>query len=417
MENISLSIINLRVNKEMALAAQQTYLNKSPFFQRLYESWDDKMKTRFMESILLRRATNPIWTVLNEEDDSEEILDGMHRITTALSYLNNEFPIQGKYLSTLDGEKYNKKYFNDLDSDDKAKIRNYNFIFNKLDSSYRTDLNKLKDMYEILNRSSRTLNDYEYNKVILQPFYDIISKSKDVFMRTGFFSKKVDSRGNIDTEIIEMIALSSELPSCWSSFNYMKDEWIKNNIGETTEQIESFSRIHGEEISNKLNFMAKIIDCFYLNGLISKNIKNFKQFYLPYKIIVSRCCFLIPNIAMFNRISSEIIAIFKKEITEIDIQSKLECKSRNATFQKKLTGIVDEIILAEMNKEGSERRFSKKMITEKMAIQNNICPMCKLSINENEHFEADHIVPWTSGGSTTLENLQILHKRCHHMKK
>jgi len=102
METISLSIINLRVNKEAALAVNQTYLNKNPPFQRSYESWDDKLKTRFMESILLGRATNPIWTVLNDEDGSEEILDGMHRISTALAFLNNEFCINKLYLTSLE---------------------------------------------------------------------------------------------------------------------------------------------------------------------------------------------------------------------------------------------------------------------------------------------------------------------------
>ena len=70
MEVISLSIINLRTNKENAHATQQIYLNKSPDFQRCYEAWDDKLRTRFIESIILNRATNPIWTVLNNIDES-----------------------------------------------------------------------------------------------------------------------------------------------------------------------------------------------------------------------------------------------------------------------------------------------------------------------------------------------------------
>ena len=161
MENISLSIINLRTNKETAMAASQVFIDKSPDFQRCYEAWDDKLRTRFIESMLLNRATNPIWTVLNDDDECEEILDGMHRITTALSFLNNEFSINKNYLLTLDGEQYHKKKFQDLNPDDKAKIRNYSFVFNKLDSTYRNDRNKLRDMYEILNRSSKTLTDYE----------------------------------------------------------------------------------------------------------------------------------------------------------------------------------------------------------------------------------------------------------------
>jgi hypothetical protein len=37
MSHIPLSIINLRTNKETALAANQTYINKNPDFQREYE--------------------------------------------------------------------------------------------------------------------------------------------------------------------------------------------------------------------------------------------------------------------------------------------------------------------------------------------------------------------------------------------
>ena len=125
----------------------------------------------------------------------------------------NEFSLNKNFLLSLESEKYSKKFFNDLETDDKAKIRNYNFIFNKLDSSYRKDLNKLKDMYEILNRSSRTLSDYEFGKVILNPFYEIISKFKELFIKTTFFSKLKDLRGTIDTELIEMIVMAHQLPS------------------------------------------------------------------------------------------------------------------------------------------------------------------------------------------------------------
>jgi hypothetical protein len=51
--------------------------------------------------MLIGRAMNPIWTVYNDEEDSEEVLDGMHRLTTALSFLNNEFCIL--YWERVDG--------------------------------------------------------------------------------------------------------------------------------------------------------------------------------------------------------------------------------------------------------------------------------------------------------------------------
>jgi hypothetical protein len=79
-------------------------------------------------------------------------------------------------------------------------------------------------MYEILNRSSRTLNDYEFNKVILGPFYDIIREYKDQFVQSSFFERTRDSRGNIETDIIEMIALSDSLRNRWHSINQIKDD-------------------------------------------------------------------------------------------------------------------------------------------------------------------------------------------------
>jgi hypothetical protein len=415
MEQVSLSIIHLRTNKESALASHQIYLNKSPSFQRSYESWDDIMRTRFTESIILNRATNPIWTVLNEIDESEEILDGMHRITTALSFLNNEFAINGAYLLTLEAKDYNKLKFKDLGMDIQAKVRNYNFTFNKLDSSYRKDLNKLRDMYEILNRSSRTLNDYEFNKVILGPFYNIISEHKERFISL-FLNRVKDSRGNVDNEIIEILALSDVLPKCWSSVNNIKDEWILVNLGDSFESVSKYLEENVETINNKLIFICKILVEFSQHKLFSSDNKLVRRFFICYKFIISRCGHLIPNIATFNRVCPAIIAAFNREVLVDDIEAKLGCTSRNATFQKRLINKIDDILQQELNVEGSSRRFSKKMIDDKLKEQGNSCPLCKLAISAEDKYEGDHIVPWTAGGKTVPDNLQVVHRRCHQLK-
>ena len=108
MTTLNLSMINVRINKETAFAMNQTYINKQPDFQREYEAWDDKLKTRFVETMLIGRAMNPIWTILNSEENTEEILDGMHRITTATDFLNDKFKLNDKYLTDERFKKYNK---------------------------------------------------------------------------------------------------------------------------------------------------------------------------------------------------------------------------------------------------------------------------------------------------------------------
>jgi len=415
METVSLAIINLRTDKEKAAVAGQVYLNKNPVFQRAYEAWDEKLRTRFIESILLGRATNPIWTVLNEEDDSEEILDGMHRVTTGLEYFNNTFSINKNYLLDLDSEKYNKKKYSDLDIDDKAKIRNYCFIFNKLDSSYRKDLNKLKNMYEILNRSSKTLNDYEFNKVLLNPFYDIVKKNKEAFIKTPFFNRITkDSRGNIDTEIIEMLVLTNELPNTWSSVNNLKEQWITSTFGDTSESINNYIKNHGVDLENKLKLLTKIIVDFYEIEFFSNDARTFKKNYLPYKFVASRCCFLIKNYSLFNRVSKNITKNIKEKLMYDDIQKVLNCNSRNAIFQRNLIQKIDEIIKSEINIDN--RFFSDSDKKDKLKEQNWICPLCNKKIKETDRYEGDHIVSWTAGGETNSQNLQVLHKRCHQLK-
>jgi hypothetical protein len=412
MSNIPLSIINLRTNKETAFATNQVFINKNPDFQREYEAWDDKFKTRFIETILIGRAMNPIWTILNPEDNSEEILDGMHRIITALDFLNNKFRLNSKYFTDdKRGEIYDKKTFNELSHDDQARIRNYNFTFNQLDSTYRTDVTKRRDQYEILNRSSKTLNDYEFNKVLYGPFFDIVSAKKNE-LNTLFFNKS-DKRGEVETEIIDVLVLSNELPNSWSSVITLRDLYYEKNLGNTQQSVDTYLQKNNEEIIEKLIFMKKIIACLKDNKFFSTDKKVFSKYYLPYKFIISRLIYKFKDISLFYRHIIDIINKLRKEILEDEIQIKLECKSRNAVFQKRLIQLIDNIINTSYDENKEKRLFSKNDINRKLDEQNNVCNHCKKS---KEKYEGDHIIQWSEGGKTNYENLQVLCKDCHNKK-
>lgn len=412
----NLSMINLRINKENALAMGQVFINKQPNFQRDYDAWDDKLKTRFVETMLLGRAMNPIWTVLNPEDNSEEILDGMHRITTATDFLNNKFKLNEKYLTCDTYKKYNKKTFSEFESDDQAQIRNYNFKINHLDSSYKKDINKLKDMYEILNRSSKTLNEYEFNKVLYGPFYNIISEYKDRFNK---FLRKTDKRGEIEIEIISCIILSDNLPKSWASINNLIfDIYFKKTIGETEECVKKFIETNGDDVKNKLEFMIKIIDRLIDEKLFSEDKKTYNRLFIPYKFMICRLCFNLKDISVFNRHVKDVINDFNNEIINTDIQAKLKCKSRNATFQRRLINFIDEIIKTHYDRKDTtnNRFFNKKMIADKLLEQDNKCNTCKCDLY-NIPYEGDHIIKWCNGGKTEYSNLQILCKPCHYKKE
>ena len=413
MATVNLSMIDLRINKEHSIAMGQVYINKQPDFQREYDAWDDKLKTRFVETMLIGRAMNPIWTILNPDDNSEEILDGMHRITTATDFLNNKFKLNDKYL-TDEYKKYNKKTFSEFEPDDKAKIRNYNFIFNNLDSSYRTNINKRKDMYEILNRSSKTLNEFEFNKVLYNPFYSIISEYKEIFNK---FLNKSDKRGNIEMEIISYLVISSNLPKSWSSINSIIDNYLKKNIGETEDDVNTFLKNNTQEIKKKLDLISKIINRLIEENIFSKDKRTFNKFYIHYKFMICRLYFKLNDISVFNRHIKDILDDFKSKILEVDIQNILDCTSRNSMFQKKLINYIDKNIDNHYDKKDitNNRLFSKKIISEKLKKQNNKCNICNSDLTDIQ-YEGDHIKKWSNGGKTEISNLQVLCKPCHYKK-
>jgi 5-methylcytosine-specific restriction endonuclease McrA len=415
METVSLSIIHLRSNVESALASQQVFINLSPDFQRDYESWDDSLMTRFIESILLGRATNPIWTIHNPFDESEEVLDGKHRLTTALHYLTNHFCITGKYLMTLEKEKYDKKKFQDLPAADKVRVRNYQFMFNKLDETYKLDRNKLRDMYEILNRSSRVLNEYEFNKVLFRPLYDVFSAYKDDFVATGFFDHKRDRRGQIDTEMIAMFVLTQEMRRwTWASMSDMVDKWLHEQVGTTDNAVQQYIADHTANIQSKMDFLLKILRNFRQLGLFNSTDRStFRNRYIIYKCFVARCAKHIESFAVFNRLADTLMARFQQEIIDALPSSG---HNRNALFQKDIIARMDTLLTEETGNV-ARRLFPRRMIAEKLAEQQGICPKCGVEIREGvDEYEGDHVVAWTAGGATVPENLQVLHRRCHQLK-
>ena len=63
----------------------------------------------------------------------------------------------------------------------------------------------------------------------------------------------------------------------------------------------------------------------------------------------------------------------------------------------------------------SIRKFSDKDKRTAYEKQNGICPICGTH-HEIEEMEGDHIVAWSKGGKTTIDNLQMLCKKCNREK-
>ena len=407
----TLASIRMRVDRESAHATGQTHLNLSPDFQREYEAWDEKLCTRLIESVLLHRAMNPIWVVANSSEKNEEVLDGKHRITTLIRFMNNQIAI-GSSLMSMDKVKYGGKYFKDLVFDDQNRVRNYSFSINHLDSSYREDTDKLQDMYEILNRSSKPLNSFEFNKPIYKPLYDVITPFIERFKETPVYPKPSSKRGNVEREILTLIALTDRyVPDSFSSLPNYYDKWTKTLFGTNRSDVDEKVLAHKTLIEERCERILLYMNDF-MNADLFKDVKDL----MAIRIIVSRASAIVKEKTLFRRNFDSLVAKLRELLTS-NLQTTLGCENRNATFQKLLIRAVDRLIEDEIGLKNEPRLFSEEMIARSKEEHGNKCAFCEKTIKATEKYDGDHIVPWISGGPTTYENLQVVHRKCHKRKE
>jgi 5-methylcytosine-specific restriction endonuclease McrA len=72
-------------------------------------------------------------------------------------------------------------------------------------------------------------------------------------------------------------------------------------------------------------------------------------------------------------------------------------------------------LLAKDEKYLNIRTFTDSQKRAAYEKQNGICPICKEHFEINE-MEGDHITPWSEGGKTQSDNLQMLCKNCNRRK-
>jgi 5-methylcytosine-specific restriction endonuclease McrA len=403
-----------RSNRTNAENNQQAYLELNAWFQR-GEVWKDDMKVRLIETILLGYALNPIWVIIKKDKDEELVLDGKQRLTTICDFMNNKFVLTDIISKELQDEKLVGnlvgKVYKDFPGNIKSKIRDYEISVNKYGPELLEDHDKLMDIYMRLNHSSVQLNKFELMKPIYDVFYTSLNEYKDDFFKSPIYLTAKSERGNIESFMIQLLALTEpELPS-FSSLTNLSDRWIVANLGLTVSTVEKALSEKTKHWKNMLDFVKHIMNTFYKQEIIVTK----KETKLINVVLITRCAAIIRDKSLFNRHSQNLCVVFKKML-EKDIQELVGCKDKNAKYQQRLIKLIDETVQTELG-ERKPRCFTQQMKLQKLEQQNGKCAICNESIDTNKDtYEGDHIKPWSLGGQTIMDNLQVLHTRCHQIK-
>lgn len=136
-------------------------LNLSPEYQRNLV-WDDKRKSALIESLLLRIPI-PAFYLDEDRAGNKSVIDGVQRLSTIHSFLNNEFPLKSlQYLSGCE-----KKYFRDLEPKLRARIEDTGLTVNILDE--RCPQMVKFDVFRRVNTGGIPLNYQEIRNIMALP--------------------------------------------------------------------------------------------------------------------------------------------------------------------------------------------------------------------------------------------------------
>ena len=103
----------------------------------------------------------------------------------------------------------------------------------------------------------------------------------------------------------------------------------------------------------------------------------------------------------YNKYSKEIKTSLADKVN--DVLTKCDVEKTSGVYEYLITGKPSALHV---------RAFSDKDKSKAYAIQKGICPLCKKHFDQDQ-MHADHIIPWSKGGPTSFDNLQMLCTECN----
>ena len=330
-------------------------LNIRPAYQREFV-YKDTQRDAVIETVRKGFPLNVMYWVKNA-DGSYEVMDGQQRTISICQYVNGDFSIDFKY------------FFN-LTKAEQEQILDYNLMVYICEG---TDKEKL-EWFKVINIAGERLYDQELrNAVYTGPW---LTDAKRHFSKNGCAGYHL-GKDYLMGNMIRQDYLETAL------------RWIADRDG----------LANVEDYMAKHQFDADASDLWvYFQNVINWVKVLFPTWRKEMKNVEWGLYYNKYHSSSFNpnALESEI----KKLYMDDDVTKK--------------SGIYEYLI------DGKEKHLSIRAFTPAMRSgayerQNGVCPKCKGKF-ELKDMEADHITPWSQGGTTTMDNCQMLCRDCNRKK-
>ena len=347
-------------NNEEGIVGYNGLLNIRPAYQREFV-YKDKQRNAVIDTILKGFPLNVMYWVQNS-NGTYELLDGQQRTISFCQFVSGEFSIQD--------QNGNPTYFHNMSEVEQVKFKSYKLFIYVCEGNDEERL----DWFRTINIAGEKLTDQE----LLNANYvgQWLSSAKRIFSKTNCKAYGIGNK-YVKGSPIRQDYLETAL------------DWISDgNIAEYMAQ-HQFDE-NAEPLYNHFRNVIEWVERTFTNYRKEMQSVNWGKLYKTYG----------ENI--YNPIEVEEIV---KSLMENE-----EVTDKKGIYEYVLSG-QDEYIARKLSK----RSFSANDKRTAYERQGGICPKCG-EWHPIEEMEGDHIVPWWRGGKTTLDNLQMLCKKCNGVK-
>lgn len=354
-------------NDEEGVVGYDGRLNIRPAFQREFV-YNEKQQKAVIDTVVKGFPLNTMYWVHNE-DDTFELLDGQQRTLSICEFVEGNF--------SMEFTKGVEQAFHNLTDDEQNAILDYELMVYVCDGNERERL----EWFRTINIAGEKLTDQELLNINYIGSW--LSDAKRKFSKTNCVAFKLGHK-------------------------FVKGSPIRQDYLET-----ALSWISGGNITNYMSTHQHDVNAnelwLYFNSVITwiettfaldTNPKNYRKemLGLNWGDLYNRFCNNMYDAQAIEKRVNELMA--NEEVTD-----------KKGVYEYILSGENEDMAC-----KLSKRTFSEADKRTAYERQNGICPITGEYLPITE-MQADHIIPWWKGGTTTLTNLQMISKTANARKR